>query len=95
MAAYLIADAEIVDSATFDEYKRRVEPVIAKFGGRYLVRGGPHTVFEGDFKPHRLVMIEFPNMQAVTAFYHSPEYAPVLALRLPAAKMRLLAVDGV
>lgn len=94
MAAYLIADTETTDHQTYDEYKRQVAPVIAKFGGRFLVRGGKHAVLEGTWRPHRLVVIEFPTMEALTSWYHSPEYAPLLALRQPAATDHLVAVEG-
>jgi uncharacterized protein (DUF1330 family) len=95
MAAYLVADTDIVDHRTYDEYKRQVAPVIAKFGGRFLVRGGAHAVLEGSWQPHRLVIIEFPSMEALTSWYESPEYAPLLALRQPAANDHLVAVEGV
>jgi uncharacterized protein (DUF1330 family) len=94
MAAYLIADTEITDHQTYDEYKRQVVPVIAKFGGRFLVRGGKHAVPEGAWQPHRLVVIEFPNMEALTSWYKSPEYAPLLTMRQPAATDHLVAVEG-
>ena|SRR5215475_10256670 len=69
-------------------------PLIAKFGGRFLVRGGKHEVLEGTWRPHRLVVIEFPSMEALTSWYNSPEYAPLLALRQPAATDHLVAVEG-
>jgi len=62
MVAYLIADTDIHDHKTYDEYKRQVLPTIAKFGGRFLVRGGPHEILEGHWRPHRIVVIEFPDM---------------------------------
>ncbi|HXY30536.1 MAG TPA: DUF1330 domain-containing protein [Gemmatimonadaceae bacterium] len=94
MPAYVIADTHITDQKTYEEYKRRVAPLIAKFGGRFLVRGGKHTVLEGTWRPHRLVVIEFPTIEALDTWYHSPEYAPVLALRQPAATVQLVAVEG-
>lgn len=94
MTAYVIADTHITDQNTYDEYKRRVGPLIAKFGGRFLVRGGKHEVLEGTWQPHRLVVIEFPTMKAITFWYNSPEYAPLLALRQPAATDHLVAVEG-
>jgi uncharacterized protein (DUF1330 family) len=94
MAAYLIADTQITDHKTYDEYKRQVVPTIAKFGGRFLVRGGPHTVLEGNLQVHRLVVIEFPSMQALKSWYSSAEYAPLLAMRQPAATDHLIAVEG-
>ncbi len=94
MAAYVIADTHITDHKTYDEYKRQVGPLIAKFGGRFLVRGGKHAVLEGSWQPRRLVVIEFPTMEAITSWYNSPEYAPLLALRQPAATDHLVAVEG-
>jgi len=69
-------------------------PTIAKFGGRFLVRGGPHEILEGHWHPHRIVVIEFPDMAAIKAWYNSPEYAPLLAMRQPAASDHLVAVEG-
>ena len=94
MAAYVIADTHVTDQKTYDEYKRQVGPLITKFGGRFLVRGGKHAVLEGSWQPHRLVVIEFPTMEAITSWYNSPEYAPMLALRRPAATDQLVAVEG-
>jgi uncharacterized protein (DUF1330 family) len=95
MPAYLIADTEIHDQTLYDEYKRKVLPVIQKFGGRFVVRGAPHVVLEGSWNPTRLVVIEFPDMATLKAWYASPEYAPLLALRQPAANDHLVAVEGV
>jgi uncharacterized protein (DUF1330 family) len=94
MPAYVIADTDIKDHKTYDEYKRQVLPIIAKFGGRFIVRGGPHEVLEGQWRPHRIVVIEFPDMAAIKAWYSSPEYAPLLAMRQPAATDHLVAVEG-
>ena len=94
MAAYLIADTQITDHRTYDEYKRQVAPTIAKFGGRFLVRGGPHEVLEGTLQVHRLVVIEFPSMRALKSWYSSPEYAPLLTMRQLAATDHLIAVEG-
>jgi uncharacterized protein (DUF1330 family) len=94
MPAYLIADTHITDHATYDEYERQVLPVIERFGGRFLVRGGQMRVLEGTWEPARLVVIEFPDLAAIEAWYASPEYAPLLALRGPAATDHLVAVEG-
>jgi uncharacterized protein (DUF1330 family) len=69
MVAYVIADIDIHYHETYDEYKRQVLPTIAKFGGRFLVRGGPHEVLEGHWHPHRIVVIEVPDMAVIKAWY--------------------------
>ena len=94
MVAYVIADTDITDHKTYDEYRKRVLPLIEKFGGKFIVRGGPHEVLEGSWKPHRMVVIQFPDMATARAWYNSPEYAPLLALRQPAAKDHLVLVEG-
>jgi uncharacterized protein (DUF1330 family) len=94
MPAYLIAQTEIHDHATYDRYKAQVLPLIQKFQGKFIVRGGDVEVLEGDWTPSRMVLIEFPSMQHIRDWFASPEYAPLLALRQPAAVDRLVAVDG-
>ncbi|HVL71585.1 MAG TPA: DUF1330 domain-containing protein [Beijerinckiaceae bacterium] len=94
MAAYLIANVDVHDPAAFARYREAVTPLIAKFGGRYLVRGGAVENKEGDLGLKRLVVLEFPDMAAARAFYDSPEYAPVLKMREEAATSSLALVEG-
>jgi len=82
MTAYVIFDVEIHDMAQYQEYMRQVKPVIEAAGGRYLVRGGPHKVVEGNWYPRRLVLLEFPTMAVAQDFYLSLEYQALKALRL-------------
>jgi uncharacterized protein (DUF1330 family) len=82
MTAYLIAEHVITDAAKFDEYRTRVAPMIAMYGGRYVTKGGSHKFPEGGhWSPQRVVIIEFPDMQALESWYNSPEYKPLIALR--------------
>ena len=82
MAAYLIAEHIITDASRFDEYRTRVAPMIAKHGGKYLTRGGSHKLPEGGhWAPQRVVIIEFPDMDSLNAWYASSEYQPLIALR--------------
>jgi uncharacterized protein (DUF1330 family) len=94
MAAYLIADILITDSQMYDEYRRQVAPTVAQFGGRFIVRGGHHEVLEGERQIQRVVVLEFPSMEALKSWYNSPEYAPLLALRKRASTGTLVAVEG-
>ncbi|KRD53315.1 MULTISPECIES: DUF1330 domain-containing protein [Sinorhizobium/Ensifer group] len=95
MAAYLIADVDITDAATFEEYKREVPATEARYGGRYLGRGGATRVLEGDWEPHRLVILEFPDMQALLSWYQSPEYQRLKTIRERCARTRIIALEGV
>ena len=94
MAAYLIAEIEVRDSALFDEYRKLVPATIAKYGGKYLVRGGALESKEGGWHPARVVVLEFATMEQARKWYHSPEYAPALAIRLRAADARVILVEG-
>ena len=95
MAAYLIADIEVTDAAAFERYRTGVPAVIEHFGGRYVVRGGATQNLEGDWQPRRMVILEFPTMEKLKAFYDSDDYAELLAARLAATDSRTLLVEGV
>ncbi len=94
MAAYVIADIEVTDAALYDEYRRQVAATITAHGGRFLVRGGAAQLLEGQRLPQRTVVLEFADMAHLQAWYHSPEYAPLIALRQRASKGSLMAVEG-
>jgi uncharacterized protein (DUF1330 family) len=97
MAAYLIAEHRITDPTKFEEYRTKVGPMIAKHGGRYLTRAGSHVILEQDkavWQPEHVVIIEFPDMAALKAWYQSPEYQPLIALRQSAATDMLITLDG-
>ena len=95
MAAYVLVNVEITDSAGFAEYRKLVPATIAAFGGRFLTRGGATEVLEGEWKPHHLVVLEFPDVATIKAWYHSPEYQRLLELRKRTATSDLVIIDGV
>jgi uncharacterized protein (DUF1330 family) len=94
MAGYVVAEVEVTDSATYEEYRKQVPATVAQYGGKFLVRGGAVEVKEGDWQPKRLVVLEFASLEQARTWYHSPEYAPALALRLKAARSKVLLVEG-
>lgn len=94
MPAYAVVDVNVTDPKAYDEYRKLVPATLAKYGGRFLARGGATDVKEGDWKPARLVVLEFPSMERAQAWYASPEYAPALAIRLKAANAKLVLVEG-
>ena len=95
MPAYIIADVQVTDPNAYEEYRSRVPAVIAAYGGRYLVRGGQVEQLEGDADPQRVVVLEFPSMAQLRAFYDSPEYRPLIALRRRSSRASLIAIAGV
>lgn len=94
MPAYLIANIDVTDADGYEEYRRLAPAAIAAHGGRYLARGGATAHLEGEVAPHRLVILEFPDMARLKAFYHSPEYQPLVAIRGKHSRSSLLAVEG-
>ena len=95
MAAYLIADIEVIDNSGFTEYRQRVPATIAAYGGRYLVRGGAVEVLEGAWSPKRCVVLEFPSMAQLKTWWTSPEYQPLRELRERTTKSNLIITEGI
>jgi uncharacterized protein (DUF1330 family) len=95
MAAYVIAEIDITDPAADEEYRKQVPGVIAKFGGKYVVRGGKVESLEGGWSPKRLAVVEFPSMDQALKFYRSADYAPLIKLRQKASRGKLIIVEGI
>jgi uncharacterized protein (DUF1330 family) len=95
MLAYVISEVEVLDEALASQYRALAEASIARYGGRYLVRGAVPEVLEGDWPaPQRVVVVEFPSLERARQWYASPEYAKALAVRGGALARRLLLVEG-
>ena len=95
MAAFLVVDTQIENPEAYEEYKKLAKPIAEKYGGDYRARGGELDVRETDlWTPTRIVIIEFPDMDAARAFVDSEEYAPVKPRRTNNAKCTLFIVDG-
>jgi uncharacterized protein (DUF1330 family) len=101
MKSYLISQVEVIDPEAWERYRELAAPAILKFGGKYLVRGARPEVIEGDdWAPpaadkQQIIVVEFPNDEAIHAWYNSSEYAQALAYRKRAVRRRLLFVEGV
>lgn len=95
MSAYVIVDTKIHDADRYEEYKALARPIAEKYGGRYLVRGGPIEVVDDDlWSPTRIVLVEFPDVESARRFHTSEEYAPVAAMRHEYADSTVVIVDG-
>jgi uncharacterized protein (DUF1330 family) len=95
MAAYFIAEIDVTDPTTYEQYRRLVEPTLVQYGGTYLARGGATTLFEGEPAPKRMVVVEFESVEQARAWYDSEEYAPAKAVRQASSTGRLLVIEGV
>lgn len=94
MKGYLIANVDVTDAEAYLEYRARTPDIIARHGGRFLVRGGEVTPLEGEMKAGRLVVLEFPTPEAAKAFYHSAEYQEIIPYRTRASTGDFVIVEG-
>lgn len=92
MPVYMVVDITVRDARLYDEYVARVPQVLAKFGGKYVVRSGEVTPLAGAWTPDRIVIVEFPSDQAREEFAASPEYRQIAHLRERGAITRAVSV---
>jgi uncharacterized protein (DUF1330 family) len=95
VSAYVIVDIEVKDPVEYDAYRKLAPATVALYGGKYLARGGEVRVFEGDWTPHRLVVLEFSDLDRAKAWLDSPEYGAVKSMRHRAAVTNMVAIAGV
>jgi uncharacterized protein (DUF1330 family) len=91
---YIVVDAKSTDPERMAEYRRLSSIAAAKFGGRFLVRGGAYEVLEGDWQPQRLVVIEFESKERAKAFYDSPEYVAARQARAGVSSFDMVLVEA-
>ena len=91
---YAIAEIAINDPVAYRDYVAAVTPLIAKFGGVYLVRAGKTAATEGAPPLGRMVVIEFPSFAVAQAFYDGAEYQAIIGLRTKVATSRVMLVEG-
>ena len=94
MAAYVIADIQVTDPTGYDRYRPLAAASVARFGGRFAVRGGKVDLLEGEPEPERIVVIEFPDADAARRWYRSEEYQKALMIRQSASRGRVFLVEG-
>jgi uncharacterized protein (DUF1330 family) len=92
VSAYVLANMEVSNPEAYQEYLRHNTALVEKHGGRFLVRGGKVELLEGDWITHRVVLMEFPDGDAARAWYNSPEYQAIRAIRLANIRSGVLAI---
>lgn len=95
MKVYLIVHIEVTNPELMEKYRKLVPKIIAKYQGKYLVRGGDSEILEGDYFKHRIVLLEFPSRQQANNFYNSEDYAPLKMLRIEAGNNSIVLVEGI
>ena len=94
MPAFILAEIQVTDAAAYEPYRPLAAASIARFGGRYLVRGGKADLFEGAPAPERTVVIEFPDADTARRWYSSDEYQAALKIRQATSRGRVMLVEG-
>jgi uncharacterized protein (DUF1330 family) len=94
MAAFVIAEVEVTDMEGYLPYTVLAGESVAKYGGRFRVRGGPVEELEGWPVRGRVVVIEFPDVETARTWYGSPEYQAAIPVRQANSAGRLFLVDG-
>jgi uncharacterized protein (DUF1330 family) len=95
MPAYIIARVNVTDWDQYSEYMKVTPGIIAKYDGRFIVRGGEIVTLEGPEEKWRIVLVEFPDLAKAKEFYYSAEYTDAKKIREGASLAQFVAVTGV
>jgi len=91
---YWIVRVSVRDQYRYPEYLTAAQPAFAKYGTRFIIRGGNYETMEGDAR-ERNVVVEFDDLATAIACYRSPEYQAAKSLRQKYAESDFVVVDGV
>ncbi len=94
MTAYAIFDVEIYNLERYQDFMARVKPALEAAGAKYLSRAGAHKVYEGDWVPRRIVLLEFPSVDLFEEFYYGDTYQNLKSIRDECSSARLVSVEG-
>jgi uncharacterized protein (DUF1330 family) len=95
MAAYVITEIDITDPAGYEQYKQMGPPTVAAYGGKFIARGGSIEVLEGDWRPKRVVVLEFESLERAKEWWSSSAYSPAKKVRQRTARTNMVVVEGV
>ena len=94
MSAYVIVEIDIVDPTGYEEYKQLASATVEKYGGKYIVRGGAVETVEGDWKPKRIVVLQFGSMQRAKDWLDCEEYREPRKMRHRTARTNMILIEG-
>lgn len=95
MTAYMLVRMNVTDMEQYREYTKLTPAILAKYGGKFIVRGGEKITLEGDEETNRIVVVEFPSVDAAQDFYSSDDYQAAKKVRERAATGQFVVVEGV
>ncbi|SCK09778.1 Uncharacterized conserved protein, DUF1330 family [Variovorax sp. HW608] len=94
MSAYVLAVINVEDPVKYGDYASVAPATVEAFGGRYLARDGKKHPLEGAVFGNRVVVLEFPSVEAANRWYHSDEYQAVRRKREGAAQGDIFVIEG-
>ncbi len=95
MPAFVIVEIEVRDPEAYETYRSLVPASLDAYGGKFIARGGATENLEGDWAPERIVVLEFPSLERARQWWGSLEYRDAKAIRMRAARTRMIAIEGV
>jgi uncharacterized protein (DUF1330 family) len=94
MAAYVIVEVSIHDTAAYEDYKKLTPAAVAAYDGKFIVRGGQTEALEGEWEPERIVVLEFPTVERAKEWWSSEIYTEAKLIRQRAATTKMIVVQG-
>ena len=93
---YFVGDVDIHNIDNYKGYMEQVKPIVEKYGGEYLTRGGPMEALETNlWSPTRMVLLKFPNKKAALDWMNSEEYQPVKKIRQENSSGTMVLLEGI
>ena len=93
-AGFVIFNIDVTNPEDYNEYITKVKPIVEKFGGEYIVRGGTNQVVEGNWQYSRTIVLKFPSYEKALEWYNSEEYQPIKQIRLVNAVSNGIIIQG-
>lgn len=94
MSAYAIVQINVTNKENYQEYLNKVTPIVKKYNGEYIVRGGKYKVLQGEWNYERTVLVKFPDYDCAMSWYNSSEYAPIKKIREENSNGNLIIIEG-
>jgi uncharacterized protein (DUF1330 family) len=94
MPAFILVEIDIHDKAAYEEYKKLAPDTIKMYDGKFVIRGGKSEPLEGNWKPERIVMLQFPTVERAKEWWSSAAYEPAKKIRQSASSTKMLVIEG-
>ena len=94
-AGYVIAQLRVTNPENYKEYIEKVNPIVKKFGGEFLVRAGEFQIFDGETNFPRIIILKFPTYEKALEWYNSDIYKPLKELRQKGSEGNIIIIKGI